>query len=260
MSELSDWVRAVRDSHDRYVALVSSLSPEQVSGPSYDDDWTIAQVASHLGSQGEIFQLFLGAGLADGSPPGGDVFTGIWDRWNALIPRDQVSQSIESNAQFVARLEASAAAGDAFAFSFFGRELDLAGFAGMRLSEHAVHVWDIAVSLDPAAVVAPDAVALLLPRLPETAGRGTAVDAVPPVLVTTTSPRARFRLVLSPAVSLTPVDDADADAQGDADAELTLPAEALLRLVYGRLDPEHTPAAVTGSVDLDQLRRAFPGF
>jgi hypothetical protein len=38
-----------------------------------------------------------------------------------------------------------------------------------------------------------------------------------------------------------------------------LPAEALIRLVYGRLDPDHTPA-VKGDPDvLDRLRRVFPG-
>ena len=38
-----------------------------------------------------------------------------------------------------------------------------------------------------------------------------------------------------------------------------LPAEALVRPVYGRLDPDHTP----GGVDdprLATLRRVFPGF
>jgi MDMPI C-terminal domain len=40
-----------------------------------------------------------------------------------------------------------------------------------------------------------------------------------------------------------------------------MPAEALLRLAYGRLDPEHTPAEVSGDPDvLDKLRKIFPGF
>jgi hypothetical protein len=39
-----------------------------------------------------------------------------------------------------------------------------------------------------------------------------------------------------------------------------LPAEALLRLVYGRLDPDHTPAQVIGAGTLDELREVFPGF
>ena len=44
-------------------------------------------------------------------------------------------------------------------------------------------------------------------------------------------------------------------------SEVRMPAEALLRLSYGRLDPGHTPAGVTADpADLDRLRRVFPGF
>ena len=63
-----------------------------------------------------------------------------------------------------------------------------------------------------------------------------------------------FRLVLGPdAVSVEP------NTAPDADAELVLPAEAFVRLVYGRLDPGHTPP-VEGDADLDELRAVFPGF
>jgi len=44
------------------------------------------------------------------------------------------------------------------------------------------------------------------------------------------------------------------------DEALQLPAEAMVRLVYGRLDTQHTPVAVAGDGRLDQLRTAFPGF
>jgi hypothetical protein len=40
--------------------------------------------------------------------------------------------------------------------------------------------------------------------------------------------------------------------------DLVLPAEACIRLVYGRLDPDHAGGAPEGPV-LDELRRAFPG-
>jgi hypothetical protein len=45
-------------------------------------------------------------------------------------------------------------------------------------------------------------------------------------------------------------------ASGEPDLEI--PAEGLIRLVYGRLDPDHTPP-IGGSADLDALRRVFPG-
>jgi hypothetical protein len=42
--------------------------------------------------------------------------------------------------------------------------------------------------------------------------------------------------------------------------ELRLPAEAFVRLVYGRLGPHHTPPVEADGVDLDELRQLFPGF
>jgi hypothetical protein len=39
-----------------------------------------------------------------------------------------------------------------------------------------------------------------------------------------------------------------------------MPAESFIRLVYGRLDAEHTPPSVLGDeAALDQLRLVFPG-
>ena len=42
--------------------------------------------------------------------------------------------------------------------------------------------------------------------------------------------------------------------------EVAMPVEALVRLVYGRLDPAHTPPIETRRADLDELRQLFPGF
>ena len=69
----------------------------------------------------------------------------------------------------------------------------------------------------------------------------------------TTDPARDFTLSLGTAgVTLAPC----ADPSHAADLEL--PAEALVRLVYGRLEPARTPR-VRGDVDLDALRSAFPG-
>jgi hypothetical protein len=71
----------------------------------------------------------------------------------------------------------------------------LAGVLGLRLSEHAMHTWDIAVTLDPAARVAPDAVGLLVDRLPLPAGfLGKQAIAPVAVAVTTAGPRRAFTL------------------------------------------------------------------
>jgi hypothetical protein len=41
--------------------------------------------------------------------------------------------------------------------------------------------------------------------------------------------------------------------------DLVLPAEALSRLVYGRLDPDHTPEFTGDAAVLETLRAVFPG-
>jgi hypothetical protein len=41
---------------------------------------------------------------------------------------------------------------------------------------------------------------------------------------------------------------------------MRLPAEAFVRLVFGRLDDEHMASVETENVDLDLLHRVFPGF
>lgn len=46
--------------------------------------------------------------------------------------------------------------------SMFGMTPDIVGLLRMRLSEHAVHTWDVAVVLDAAARVDAHAVALLI--------------------------------------------------------------------------------------------------
>jgi hypothetical protein len=72
--------------------------------------------------------------------------------------------------------------------------------------------------------------------------------------VTVTEPDHGYLIVTGPAVSVTEAEDDD-----DVDATLTLPAEAFLRLVYGRLDPAHVPAGVTESPELATLRTVFRG-
>ena len=39
-----------------------------------------------------------------------------------------------------------------------------------------------------------------------------------------------------------------------------MPAEAFIRLVYGRLDDAHTGDVEVDGCDLDDLRAVFPGF
>jgi len=257
MPESQAWLAAVRSSHDRLRALVAGLSPGQVTAPSYASEWTLAQVLSHLGSQAELFWLLLDAGLSGGPAPGQATMLPIWQRWDALPPEAQVTTSVDANERLVRRLEAlDAAQIAAFSVSAFGSQMDFVGLLRARLSEHAVHTWDVAIALDPAAVLAPDAAALLVDYLPEMAARVGRPAARPESLaVSTTDPDRPFTLSTGGA-------RLEARSGPASSGSLRLPAEALLRLVYGRLDRAHTPPLQLDSptVTLDDLRSIFPGF
>jgi len=253
------WIAALRNSHERLASLVSPLTPEQLRGPAYPTKWSIAQVLSHIGSGAEIALLNLPAALGQGEPAGPDAFPPIWDAWNAKSPDDQAADGLSSDEKYVRALEQLSDDDLArISLSLFGMTLDGVGLIRLRLGEHAMHTWDVAVSVDPAARVSPDAVVLLIdsvmqflaPRL------GRAPDVPFRIRIRTSGPDRDYLLVAADPIS---VADWPGDGRG-ADSEARMPSEALLRLAYGRLDPGHTPDEVTADeADLERLRKMFPG-
>jgi uncharacterized protein (TIGR03083 family) len=255
------WIAALRSSHDRLAGLVRPLSSEQVRGASYCRDWTIAQVLSHLGSGAEIALLMLPGALGEGEPVTSEAFGPVWDVWNAKTPDAQAADGLTADDAHVTALEKLTDAQlDAVSMSFFGLQLDAVGLVRLRLGEHALHTWDVAVALDPAARVAPGAVDLLTDNVAEfLAPRLGKAPAEPfAVRITTTGPDRDYLLATADAVQMTPWPEG---STGTLARQVTMPSEALLRLAYGRLDPEHTPAGVSGDpADLARLREIFPGF
>jgi uncharacterized protein (TIGR03083 family) len=254
------WIATLRNSHERLAVLVSPLTPEQLREPAYPTEWSIAQVLSHLGSGAEIALLMLPAALGQGEPADRDAFPPIWDVWNAKSPDDQATDGLSADEKHIRTLEQLSdddLAG--ISFSFFGMTLDSVGMIRLRLGEHALHTWDVAVTVDPDARVSPDAVALLIDNVPQfLAPRlGRPPDVPFRIRIRTSDPARDYLLIASDAVSMT---DWPGDG-GGADSEISMPSEALLRLAYGRLDPAHTPAEVTADeADLARLRKIFPGF
>ena len=267
------WIATLRHSHDALRATVEPLTPDQLRRPSYASEWSIALVLSHLGSGAEIFGMFLDAGLSGAEPPGRDAFPPIWQAWNDRSPQAQATDALAADGSLVERFESLDADERArLRLPLFGMDLDVTGLTRLRLREHAVHSWDIAVARDPAATVAADAVSLLVDSIGDLAARTGKPDGKDlTALVVTTGPDRSFMLAVGESVTLEPAGPAgpadpaaSADPAGTADPAgelpaLRLPAEALIRLVYGRLDPAHTPDVDATGVDLDDLRQIFPG-
>jgi uncharacterized protein (TIGR03083 family) len=250
------WIAALRNSHDRLAALAAPLTAEQVREQSYCTDWSIAQVLSHIGSGAEIGILMLDSALG-GTPMDREAFPAIWDTWNNRSPEAQAEDCLAWDAKYVRQVEQLTDAElDGIHFDFFGMELDAAGLIGLRLAEHAMHTWDVAVSVDPAAVIGSDATVLLIGTLSRFLGfAGKPSGDAFRVRVITTEPDGDHVLAVADTVTMS-----DWAPGTDTDGGIRMPAEALLRLVYGRLDAEHTPEVSADGIDLDRLRAVFPGF
>lgn len=257
MPTLAEVEAALHRSQDRLAAAVAALSPDELTGASYDTGWSIADVLSHLGSGAAIAGLTLDAGLGRRGEPEFGELDALWTSWDARPPQDQAADAVAANAALLDRIGGlTDQQREGFVVEMFNGRQDLLGMLLLRLGEHAVHTWDVLVARDPAARLTPDATAALLPGLDELVSRAGQRSEVPlRVAVRTTDPDAAFLL------------EADGDgprlqvgATAEAPTTVTLPAEAFIRLVYGRLDDDHADLVHVDGGELADLRAVFPGF
>lgn len=200
-----------------------------------------------------IFQRYLEDALAGTDTPP-DFAPSVWAEWDTKSSPTKAADSLLADEALLQRLESvSDEERSGFRFVMGPLSVDFPDFVCLRLNEHTLHTWDVEVALAPRATLQPHAAALVVDKL-DTVIRftGKALGSNTEVTVRTSEPRRDFSISLGPdAVALTP------NLQGGT-PDLELPAEAFVRLVYGRLDADHTP--VDGGNDLlDTLRRVFPG-
>lgn len=243
---LTSLVGVLGASVGRLAALVEPLTPQQLRQQAYPTEWTVADVLSHLGS-GAVFTRLRLDGEVDMQP--------VWDEWNAKDPDTQAADALREDAALQARLSLLTAEDqERMHFAMGPMDLDLLTFLTLRLNEHSLHTWDVAVVFDPEATLPDDEAALIVDALPMMtgfAGKPTGVDQ--DVTIRTVAPARHFSLALrTDGVTLSPGEEVHGP-------DLELPADALIRLVFGRLDPDHSPTIV-GEAHLDELRLVFPGF
>ena len=102
MTTLADrTIAALRGTHDQVAAHVRALSDDQLLDASGAADWPVAQVLSHLGSGAEISLAGYRAALEGNEPPTNGFNQEVWDRWNALAPREQATAFLTQDAALV---------------------------------------------------------------------------------------------------------------------------------------------------------------
>jgi uncharacterized protein (TIGR03083 family) len=234
--------------------LVRGLDVDELERPSYATDWTIADVLSHLGSGGVLMERRLEAAQA-GVPLPDDVAQPVWDEWNAKSPQAQADDALVEDERLGKAFESvDEADRERIEFPFGPLTVSFETAVALRLNEHALHTWDIEVMSVPGAVLAPDAAAVIIDNL-GLVGRFSAKPTGDEreVRVRTHEPLRHF------TVRLTPDSAQLLEGDGGVHPDLELPAESFCRLVYGRLDPDHSPQVAANGEVLDLLRRVFPG-
>ncbi|WP_328759643.1 MULTISPECIES: maleylpyruvate isomerase family mycothiol-dependent enzyme [Streptomyces] len=260
MTAADRWIGALHESSQRLGHAVADLPADRLAEASFAEGWTIGQVLSHLGSGAEISTTLVERGLkGDERGPVREELLPVWERWDAMSPVEQRAAWREADERHLALLDTvGPGQRTSLRVPYFAGLLDLASYAGYRLSEQAVHAWDVMVALDERAVLAAPDVALLWERIDLVATRFRDADALTRlapqrVRVELTDPGQALLLDIDTELHLYPAPPTDPTAL------LTGPAESTLRLVYGRNRPQD-PLTATGSISLDDLRTLFPGF
>jgi uncharacterized protein (TIGR03083 family) len=268
MSNADATIAALRSGFDELATLVSGLGNDELANPTGASEWDVSQVLSHLGSGAEIAQNTLQVALVGTDAPGVrkpgmDFNRSVWDRYDGASRRERADWFLRANEALTQSYESlSEETRETLRvdLGFLPAPVDVATAGGFRLNELALHSWDVRVGFDAAATVAPEATVILVGRvgglagfLGKTAPLGGKTAAI---AVTTTGPALNFQLHLAEPIAISP------GAPEQPDGSLTLPAEAWVRLIYGRLKPPYIPASVqtSGAADLDLLRQVFPGF
>jgi uncharacterized protein (TIGR03083 family) len=249
---MSERLAALHASAARLLGLSHSLDDAALSTRAYPAEWTVGDVFSHLGSAADIFSHLFDDVVHDRDRVD-NMHQLVWDEWNAKPPTAQVTESLAADAGLIERFDTlDDERRQSFRLSLGPIEFDFEGLVGTRLNEHALHTWDIDVAFDPAAVVPARVAGLVADNLRLVARYAAKPDGAPrSVRVRTGDPARDLVVEVGPETC-----DMTSGFEGAPDLEL--PTESFVRLVYGRLDPAHTPVGVGGDV-LDGLRRVFRG-
>jgi uncharacterized protein (TIGR03083 family) len=250
---MDNQLKALRSSVEHLSAVAARIDPSKFDSPAYPTEWSIADVLSHIGSGAVILQR-RADDIVEGRATDDGFNQSVWDEWNAKPAAAQVADALVADAALLKCLESlTGDQREGFKFQMGPMTLDFAGMVGLRLNEHVLHTWDVEVTLDPAAALPDDEASAVVDNLQmivQFTGKPSGETRV--WHVRTTNPARDFTLSFGPeSVKLSAGEPSGA-------ADLELPAESFVRLVYGRLDPDHTPSTIDGR-DLDELRRAFPG-
>lgn len=233
-SRVSSALRGVFNNVDAYL---SRLDPAGWREQSYCKDWKVYQVVSHLGSGAEIMGRGLEAGLRETTPLDDEGRRAIWARFDALGPDGIYPAFLEANRYYFSVVDSVGQGGEQEyerLIPAFRGPVTPAQHMTLRLSEFAIHAWDIAVVRRPAARISQPAVDILVDNLADRVGRLAHKDVAAAlggkaIAITLVDPPRSFVLSFADGT-------AALGHGGNTQASLAMAAESFIRLLTGRLD------------------------
>ncbi len=262
MAEQGPALTQLAESVEHLRALLETADDATLDSPSACAEWSVAQVAAHVGAGAEIAMAGLTNGVAGSAEPvAREDMQAIWDIYDALDGRAVVQRAIGADRLLVDAFERLTDSQLAeVRVPFFTGPLPVEAFAAFRLSEHAVHTWDIEIARQPEAELAPSVAATILDSVVMALFGRLAVPlkgAASTLAVRLVDSGRELTMRLGEPVGLAPrsVDDV-------SDGAMTTTTAAFVRLIYGRSGPGLASSSMelTGPITMEAVRSVFPGF
>lgn len=265
-NNMNEVIRLVNAEADRLGEFLSGLDAGDWSKDSYCEGWVIGDVVGHLAGGADSWVNSIGRGVnGDSNPPEGQVFLTPGDRASDVTAqsaraayRQQGTELLERFKTGYSRLAGTLAglkADDWDKLCFHRRgPMPIGAYVEVRLQELTVHGWDIRWGVDHAAEMWPDALEIMVGRVPRWVSNAfrPGLDLPAPV---------RYRFEVSEPVAVH--EDYVVTRDGfEVETGSTIPADVTFRcdtgnyilLIFGRLDVEQAAAAgrlsVEGPMDL----------
>jgi uncharacterized protein (TIGR03083 family) len=257
--------RLSRAEYDDLLAYLERLPADGWTEQSACADWRVYQVASHIGSGQLINRSRFEAGLRDADALTEEQRKAIWAHFDSLDPDEMLPAFRKANDEYFELIDSLSSEELSRFIPWLIGSVPVATALAFRLNEQALHSWDIRWARDRRAALSPTAAPDLLDlNLSPTSVSGLVKPERAERLSGST-----IQFVLSEPDGATTLElhgDGVVVSHGrgaGSDLTVELPAEAFIRLLWGRYD---VPAGLrSGQLRLsrpelaDALSALFPG-
>lgn len=250
MVSTAEGIELIAAETGRIKAYLRGTGPDQWAVDSPCEGWTVGDVIGHLGCAAEFFSDAISQGRSgittapEGLPEAGSLPPAEIPDFIARMAKDynqsagaDLAETFSSSVDRLGGIFASMEEDDwsKECWSFRGLQ-PASAFVNIRISEVVIHYWDIRFPANPNAPLSPDALPVVLERLPVWLNSLGLAD------FQSSQPEARYRFQTTGSAGfqrdvVASGGNSVEEAHGEPSATLSCDADVLALLVWGRLQP-----------------------